>query len=490
MSVVARQSFKYTLIGYFGFLLGTVSAVFVFNHNFEFYGKLQYIKNTAEIIVPFVIFGISYSNVKFFYEINKDGKHHNMLSLSLLTVLINFIIFVGGTFMAAWLFPVIKTWKFWQYKEYIIPLVLLLSLSGILNKFTSNYKRISVSNIFDNLFPKIANLGAFLIFFFWGSQLVSFGFFLSVFAASTLGYFVYTNKLERIRVDFSTDYFKKNGLWKDFANYSFFGFLGTFGNYISINGTMIGEFLGMEELGIYWTLYAMISLISIPQLGLFNVSAPIINECLIKKDFEELDRFYKKTSLSLFFLGAVLFSCIVIGFPYLASLMKNGSALLDYQPVVWIWGMALIFDLATGFNGNIISLSKYYKFNILVMLILALLTIGLNYYFIKNTDLRLVGIAISTAISLTIYNIIKITFNYFKFGVSPFSIEMVYASIICTSAITLAMILPDFKNNFVNLFYKPVVVLGLIYLGNHFLKVFPIEDYLNKTFLKSLTKFK
>ncbi|WP_449399192.1 hypothetical protein [Chryseobacterium wanjuense] len=164
--------------------------------------------------------------------------------------------------------------------------------------------------------------------------------------------------------------------------------------------------------------------------------------------------------------------------------------LREYEPVVWIWGSAVLVDLATGFNGNIISLSKYYKFNIVVMLLLAGLTISLNLYFIKNTDLKLIGIALSTAISLTTYNVIKIIFNYVMFKVSPLTIEMIFVSIICTLAITVAIVLPNFTNNFINLIYKPAVVLLLIFIGNYFTKVFPIEDYLNKNFIKSILKFK
>jgi O-antigen/teichoic acid export membrane protein len=492
MSVVARQGFKYSIIGYIGFLLGTISAIFIFPNDFEFYGKLRYILPTAEMLVPFVVLGISYSNVKFFHTVEKDGKKQNMLSLSLLTVLINFVIFTAVFFVLPYFYPKFRHSEAWKTKEMILPLILILSFCAIFNKYTSNYKRIVVSNIFDNLFPKIANLGAFCLFFYFAlSQKIAFAFFFGIFTLMLLGYIYYTNKLEKIQLDFSTGYFKENNFWKEFFNYSFFGFLGTFGNYLAINSFMIGEFMGMEEVGIYSVLYALISLISIPQLGLFNISAPIINKTLAEGDMEELDRFHKKTSLSLYFLGAVLFSCIMVGFPFLTQFMpKNGTMLREYEPVVWIWGSAVLIDLATGFNGNIISLSKYYRFNILVMLLLAGLTIGLNYYFIKNTDLKLIGIALSTAISLTTYNVIKIIFNYIVFKVSPLTIEMIFVSIICTLAITVAIVLPTFNNNLINLIYKPTVVLVLIYIGNYFTKIFPIEDYLNMRFIKSVFKFK
>ena len=481
MSIVAKQSFKYTIIGYLGFLLGTFSAVFVFPLNLEFYGKLRFIMNSAEIITPFIILGISYANVKFFYQSQRDNKHHNLLSISLLVVGINFILFLFGFILMPIIFPKIKNLEIWEYKFYVIPLVLILSICAIFNKFISNYKRIAISNIFDNLFPKLANILSFSLFFFLGiAQSISFLVFISFFFISMVGYIIYTNNLEKINYDFSTQYLQKNNLWRAVASYSFFSFLGTFGNQLNINNQMIGEFMSMKEVGVYSILYSLISLISIPQLGLFNVSAPIINQSLSEKKYADLDKFYKKTSLSLFFLGAILFSCIVTGFPYLASMMKNGKLLLEFQPIIWIWGTAVLFDLATGFNGNIISLSKYYKFNILMMLIFALFTIGLNYYFIKYTELKLIGIAISTAISTSIYNGIKVLFNYWKFKVSPFSIEMVFASIICSIAVSLALILPNFKNSLINMIYKPLLVLICIFIGNTVIKIVDLKDFYKK----------
>ncbi len=492
MSVVARQGFKYTIIGYLGFVLGALSTYFVFPFDFKFYGTLRFILTAAEIMVPVVVFGLSYANIKFFIQSQKAGKHQNLLSLSLVGIVFNFLICSVLFYLFFQIFPEFKETEYWSYKYMILPLVLVLALSHVFNRYLSNFKRIVIPNIFENIFPKLANLGAFCLFIFLGAtQGLAFGFFFGIFVLSLFGYVFYANKLEKIQPDFSTGYVKENKLWKDFLNYSFFGFLGNIGNYIAIkiDSVMIGEALGMEELGIYSTLFAIISLISIPQLGLFNISAPMINKSIEEDNFEELDRFHKKTSLSLFFLGAVFFSCILVGFPFLASFIKNGTMLRESEPVIWILGSAILFDLGTGFNGNIISLSKYYRFNILIMLFLAFLTIFLNLYFLRNTNLGIVGVALATAISLTIYNIVKIVFNYVKFKVNPLTIEMIFVSIISTLAITVAIILPDFKNNFLNLLYKPAIVLGLIFIGNYFLKIFPVEDYLNKKFFKSIFSF-
>lgn len=381
----------------------------------------------------------------------------------------------------------------WEMKKLILPLLFVLALSAVFNKYISNFKRIAVPNIFENFLPKLANVGAFCLFFFFGfPDKAAYFFFLMMFIIGLAGYYFYTNSLEKLRFDFRTDYLAENRLWKKVLSYSFYGFLGNIGNYIAvrIDNVMIGEFLSFQDNGIYSTLYSIVSLITIPAMGLHNISAPVINKCISDGDFETLDILHKKTSLSLFFVGLVLFSCVLAGMPYLTYFIKNGEPLRGASPVVWILGFAMLFDLATGFNGHIISLSKYYRFNIVVMLILAATTVLLNLYFLKSTNLELLGVAIATAISLTVFNLIKILFNYYKFDVFPLTIEMVYALIISTIAVTIAVLLPDFSSNLLNLVYKPGLVLIMFFAGNHFLKIFPVENYFNKDFLKSLLKFK
>ena len=494
MSVVARQSFKYSIIGYLGFLLGTVSAIFIFPFDMVFYGKLRFVLSATLMLVPFVVFGLSYSNVYFFGKAKEEGKHQNLFSLSLVGVGINFLIFLLGFFAFFYIFSSFQEdSELWDMKRLILPMVLVMSLSAVFNRYISNFKRIVVPNIFENIFPKLANLGAFCLFFFLGtSEKISYGFFLGVFVLGLIGYVLYTNKLEKIAPDFSTDFVKKDKLWKEILNYSFYGFLGNLGSFLALNisNYMIGEKLSFEENGIYSTVFSVVQLISIPSMGLYNISAPIISKHFADDTIKELDVYYKKTSLSLFFLGLVLFSCIAVGYPYLTDFMpKSGKLLLEAQPLVWVIGFALLFELATGFNSHIISMSKYYRFNIYVMLFLAVLTTSLNFYFINNTSLGILGISISYAVSLTIFNLTKIAFNYYQFKVSPFTIEMLYSVILATLAISVAIVLPNFSNSFLNLVYKPTLVLIIFFVGNHFMRIYPLDKFLTKDFFKSIFKF-
>lgn len=481
MGIVARQGIQYSVIGYLGFLLGTFSVIFIFPNDMEFYGKLRFIIPTAEMFLPMVVFGVSFSNVKYFRQARVAGQHQNFLSISLLFVVFAFFLFTAGYWLVNEIFPVLQKTQVWHMRKLIFPLIFIMAISAVLSKYISNYQRIAIPHIFQNLFPKIANLGAFILFFYLGfSEKISFLFFFSIFVLALVGYFVYLHKLEKFRWNFSLKYLKENQLWKSVLNYSFYGFLGNIGYYIAVrvDNFMIGELISFKENGVYSIIVAMLSFIMIPQMGIQNISAPIINEDLERGNFSHLDSFYKSTSLSLFFQGMVLFFCIVVGFPYLVTFIQNSNELRATTPILWILGSAMLFDLATGFNSHIISLSPYYRFNIVVMLILATLTVLLNFLFIQFTTLGITGVALSTALSLSLFNITKIIFIYRKFKLSPFSKKMLHALLLCGLSFCISYSLPETGHSLINLIYKPGLTFVLILLGNHFLSIIPLTKIL------------
>lgn len=339
MSVLARQGIKYTIIGYAGFLLGALATYFLFPQNFAFYGELNYILSSAEIFVPLVVFGVSYANVKYFSQTKREGKHQNIFLLSAGFILLNFLLFCLLFFSYKFIFSDDSAAPWWRFRWYILALILLLSLNHLANRYASVFKRIAVPNIFENLFPKIANILAFLLFLLGIGKIFSLLAFVLIIFISTIGYWFYLNRLEKIRFDFSLKYLREAKLTQPFFTYAFYGFLGNIGNFIAIkiDKLMIGNYISMQELGIYSTLLAMVSLISVPQLGLFSISAPAISEYLENEDFEGLNKFHKNTSLKLFFLGSLLFSALLAAFPFLTFYIKNGVYLRESAPVCGFW---------------------------------------------------------------------------------------------------------------------------------------------------------
>ena len=78
--------------------------------------------------------------------------------------------------------------------------------------------------------------------------------------------------------------------------------------------------------------------------------------------------------------------------------MPKGEVYKVGKFVVLFVMLGKLIDMASGANGEIIGLSKYYKFNMYCILFLAVLTVVGNYFLIPA--LGVTGAALATAISL------------------------------------------------------------------------------------------
>ena len=102
-----------------------------------------------------------------------------------------------------------------------------------------------------------------------------------------------------------------------------------------------------------------------------------------------------------------------------SPLIPKGEALLSAKYVVLFLGIAKLTDMLTSINGQIIGFSSRYRFNLYAVIFLGIVNVFLNIYLI---DLfQITGAAIATAISLILYNLIKLGYVYYHFGFHPFS---------------------------------------------------------------------
>ena len=489
MGVVARQGLKYGIVSYLSFLLGTISTIFIYPSNPEFLGKIRFVQPSAEIIYPFVVFGLSYANIRFHQRFKAKNQQVDFLWFSLKCLAFNYVIIVLIYWLLAVLFPRVAQSDSWEMRQFVLPVVLILAVTQLLARYITNFKRVAVTGIFENFFPKVGSLTAFLLCVYLGfSVTFSLYVFVGFFALAAIGLVFYFFRLNKDHKSGSLSILDDKKFRSELFFFCLFSLLGNVGNQwaLRIDNFMIAELIDYKQNGIYSILMSIVGFLTVPLLGIYAISGPVIVEKLEYNKLDDLNEFYQKVSKFLFLFGTVLLACIFAGMDYLFALMNNGQDLLNAKSVVYILGVATLFDLATGFNSQIISYSKYYRFNIYALLFLAVVTILLNWIFIVYFGWGIEGVALATAVSLTLFNIIKLIFNYRKFGIYPFS--KVYISILSIGilGVFLAWILPDFKNNFLNLFLKPSIVFLLFLVGNVFFKFISFKEILNtnlKTFL-------
>jgi len=490
MSVVSRQGFKYSIIGYFGFLIGTLSAIFIYPFNLEFYGTIRYVLSTSELLFPFILVGISHSNVRFYFELSQKNKQHHLLSFSFLFTLFFGIIFIFLVEMIGFYFAEFRKMEIWIYRFYIYVLMFILAFSQLISRYLTNLKRIAISGLIENLVPKLSVLAAFVAFVFFSiNQNYSLNIFLIVFFTSFISLWIYLKHLDSFKFKTNYSFLKENNFYKPLLSFGLFGLLGSLGSYVAlrIDIAFIGEFIGKKSNGIFATLQSLLSILSIPTMGVYAISSPIIREYLIKNDFKELRNFYQKSSFILFLIGTLLFCMMISGIDSLFLIMKNGNELIPYISIIYILGFAILFDLATGFNSHIITMSKHYRFNVYFMLILAILTIVLNVVFIKYFSMGIIGVSIATALSLTIYNLIKLVFNWNKFKIHPFTFKMVLIFCLLIFSLVINNFLPRFNQEFLNLIFRPILILILFIIANQVFKFVPLNKLSPKNWKSFLT---
>ena len=174
-----------------------------------------------------------------------------------------------------------------------------------------------------------------------------------------------------------------------------------------------------DFIGIYAIALAMASIIEMPRRPIVNLVFPIISKKLNENKISEVLILYKKSSINFLIVASTLFSLIWLNIDFIFSIIPSGESYAKGKYVVFFIGLAKLVDLAFGINSEILQSSKYYRWNLILLPILAILSIYLNIYFI--TKFSYTGAAIATLISFSIFNIIRTLLLYFKMDLNPFN---------------------------------------------------------------------
>ena len=239
-------------------------------------------------------------------------------------------------------------------------------------------------------------------------------------------------------------------------NYLFFMFLGSGGSIIvtQIDAIMTAGMRGLDYAAVYSMAVFMSSVIYMPFRTFTSISSPIISKYYAENARKEIKKLYQDSSTKLFFLGACIFLLIWFNSDLIFSFIpeKNDSVIrfIDGKWVLFIIGLARLLDMITGVNHVILMHSKYYKIHFYTMPILAILTIGGNLLLIPKFEI--IGAAISSLISVFVFNLIRCIFLWKKEDMQPFTKETLL--LIALFAFSFLPSLIDFS---INLYLKAVL---------------------------------
>lgn len=477
----AKQVLLFSVINYIGTAIGILSVMFLYPKNFEFIGVIRYIDSISQTLYPIMVLGASHALIKFYPAL--DDKHQKQLfNYSILSISgISTAVF-GGIILVS---------LFSEYENahllyYAFPIAVALAFVELFKKQAQDLQRIAVPTLYERIIPKLVLPLAFLlllnhVFGIYQSVVVYVAGYLLVFVLTAIYLF------KRFRPGFNYRFKTLFGTIsrKDYFRYSLYSFAGSFGSLLAfrIDGIIIPEYISLEANGIFGNGVTLASAIQIPAIGLFALYAPVISSYLQHGNMKELDMKYKEVARLLFFIGAVLYSCIFLGIEDLFALLPDAQKLQSSIPIIQILGFSVLVNMATGFNGEIITYSKYYRFNLIAVLVLIILNVGLNVYFLEFTDLGIVGVAYASFMSMTLFNISKLAFIYKKFGLVPFDVKFIQLGVIFLLCAFGVYFLPDTSSNLFNLVYKVGLSLTINVVVIYRLKlVWQVNQWIDKGF--------
>jgi len=460
---VTKQIFWFSLINYIGVAVGIVSTLYIYPENPEFLGIIRMVESFSQVIFPLILIGASQALVHFYPTLSVENKNRLFL-YSLYSVLVNSVLAFGLIFLIASLFD-------FEFKSLVwlaLPLGISIAFNEVFKRQSLNLQKIAFPSFFEKIIPKITLP---LIFILVGIHFIQEKQGVWIFVLSYILILfltgIYTLKKDKTRWDSGFRKVFENFSKKEYFRYSLFAFTGSLGSLLAfrIDTIMLG-FLGyeMKEIGIYNIGVLVASTLIIPATGIFAINSPVISELVKQNKIKELSSKYKENAKLLFAIGAVLYSCVFLGINDLFSLLPAKENLLQAVPILLVLGLGMVINMGTGFNSEIITFSKYYRFNVIAILVMIVLNIGLNLLFVLQFKMGMIGVAYSSFISISVFNLLKTFYIKQKIGILPFDKKYLQLFSVIISVGILVYFLPTLTSHFWNFALKSglCLVLNLI----------------------------
>lgn len=337
----------------------------------------------------------------------------------------------------------------------ILPLGVLMVFIAILRAHSFNFGRIVYPDIISNFSLKIIVPAIILLSYFSLINYNAAGWILVIYhIIIAVALMIYLKSLNGL--DFKSGVLRRVERKKhtEMIRYMLYGAMNHVGNILvyKIDIVMIGLLLSTTKVG-YYSIFLFLSVvIEIPTKAVFQITGPMISKAFEDNRMDEIRKLYKTSSANLYVVGIVLFSLIWLNIETFFVVMTNGEDLVMYKTVFLLLALTKIIDMVTSVNFSIISYSKYFRVNTLFIFILAISNVIMNYYFINSFDI--IGAALSTAISMLVFNILKTVFVAVKYKMHPFTWPLIIISLFLLVAIFMPFLFP--------ILFKSIIVSVLI----------------------------
>lgn len=477
MNVIKKQAFLGTIFSYGGVLVGFVSQFFLIPHNISEAenGLLAVLLSYMYVLVQLSSLGFNAAGSRFFPHFRDAQKgHKGYLFLGLITAFIGFaIISIGLYFFKDIIVKNEEKSPLFADNFYLLlPITLATLLFNLLDNYAKNLYDTLTGTFLAQFLQRFLILLALLLVVF---RFITFEQFIYLWVIAVGFYvipmFLKVRKLEgfSLKPDFSV---MTPAFSREFWLYAFLTILTGFSSMVIlyIDKIMLAGISSYRETGIYNTASFFGSVMGMALMAVTKAAQPLIADSFAKKDLENISTIYRKSCTTSLIVGCWIFLGIYLNIDNLFLLLPPSYS--AGKMVVIIICLGKLFDLATGLNGTILTLSKYYIYDTYIMVGLIIITVSLNYFLIPIYGMN--GAAIALAFATVYYNLARYLVVLFKLGMQPFSFDLIKTIIISCIIGLIINYLPNISGNklmtTLDMGYRSIILTiiygGIIYWSN------------------------
>lgn len=474
MGIIARQSAKSSLVSLVSSLVGVVATLFIYTLDLDAYGFSQILLAASILLAPFASLGLSGVIIRFYPEYGKtESERASFFSFLLLGTAIGSLSLVVAYYLVG--VPVLRGLSapdndFAFYVTYAAPILWLTVLqlfAGTVETYTMNFHRITVQTVATTLLPKFVLPAIILLYRYYAWSYAELAVALiAMRAAVLLLLLLYLQHIGELRLTTRIGGIVRGPAFRRLLNYAAYGIVGAIGGKIAlqIDTVSLGAYVSNEEVGVYQIIVFAASVITIPYYALTRISSPILTRAIDAGDFGEVGEIYQRSSLLLGFLGLLVFTGISVSLEDIFAITGKEAAFAGGVVAFLLVGLSKLFDLVGSVNGQIISFSHLYRYNPLLIVLLALLNIGLNAYFIAYLGWGIVGAAAATMLALGLFNVVKTILIYVKLGLQPLLPQLIWPVLLSVGLILFWFRFPLAFSPLVNIGIRSVLT-GAVFLA-------------------------
>jgi O-antigen/teichoic acid export membrane protein len=480
MGIVFRQSVKTTIVTSLGALMGLfvvyLSAKFIPKQELGFSRTLL---NQAVIGTQLILMGM---HTTVYVLIHKypytDIRRRILITLSLFTP------FILTAFFSVFYFC-FKAQIVAQYQPQDIAFVnkyfgwlplytLLWGIMTLLEQYLGSQMKVAVSTFVREIVLRLFNISLILLF---GYEYIDFDVFIAgsvlVHIIPVIVLWILAVKTQGFGISLNLNALSKEDKKSIFDFAIFHLFLNvSISLLIYIDAVMLAALdkTGMEAAAVYFVAQSIISIYQIPYKALATASTPAINKAYHENDLKAVADLFSRSAINTLIVTMAMGAIIIANLHNAVQVI--GEAYATIPLVVLILMIGRTFDMMTGLNNEVLSVSKYYRVNFYISIVLVILIIILNALLIPHWGIY--GAAWGSALALFIFNFGKWLFLKNKMQLQPFSVNTIKVIAAGAIATLVGYYLPYAFNPFADTIIRSFII-AILY-GGIILYIRPSKD--------------